>query len=526
MAMPAHVILRSTFRLGGDMAFTLRLDTSAPLYLQIGAGLRREIAAGTLPTGSRLPSSRELARDLGVSRITVDNAYAELIAEGILEARASVGTFVLPTWAPARGEGAIGDTPLPSWQARLTTKAPSVRDRMLRQVLRGPLTDDTISFAWGAGDPRLSPSGEFRRLLGEVLDADGATALGPEHSDGYPPLRAALADYLRQLGLDVGADDVVVTSGTQQAIGLVCDALLRPGDTVVVEAPTWPGVLDALETRGLRVVGVPLDSEGLRVDVLEAVLEREQPRLVYTVPTFHNPTGSVMSAVRRRELVALAHRHGLPILEDDHVREVRFGSPIPPPLAAFDTHGVVIHAGSFTKSLLPALRLGYVVARGPLHERLVTLKRAADLFSSSLLQRALCRYLISGAIRRHWKYVSRVYRRRHAAMLRALEQYFPPGSTWTGVAGGLVMWVGVPPGVSVAALYDDARRAGVTFVAGAAFYHEPADQPFLRLNFAAVDESQIERGIPILGRLVWHYIDGSSRLQAPFTDGPGRCPPA
>ena len=506
------------------MAFTLQPGSTVPLYRQIDAGLRHEIADGTLAAGTRLPSSRQLARDLGVSRITVENAYAELIAEGLLEARAGTGTFVLPPW-PAASPCSVAAAPLPPWQARLATAAPSVRDQMLRQVLRGPIVDDRISFAWGAGDPRLAPVDEFRRLLSDVLDSDGAAALGPEHSDGYPPLRATLAGYLRQLGLAVTPEEILVTSGTQQAIGLVCNALLRAGETVVVEAPTWPGVLDALEARGLRVVGVPLDAEGMCADALAAALEREHPSLIYTVPTFHNPTGSVMSAPRRREIVALAHRHGVPILEDDHVREVRFGSPIPPPLAAFDPHGAVIHTGSFTKSLLPALRLGYIVAHGPLRERLVTLKRTADLFSSTLLQRALCRYLDGGAIRRHWKHVSRVYRRRHVAMLRALARHFPPEATWTGVEGGLVLWVGVPRSVSVAVLFEDARRAGVTFVAGAAFYPVPADQPFLRLNFAAVDEDQIERGIAVLGRLLRQYLDSPAPLSEQVAMSMGLHPP-
>jgi DNA-binding transcriptional MocR family regulator len=498
------------------MTFALQPDSDRPLYRQIGAGLRDEIAAGTLAVGARVPSSRQLARDLGVSRITVDNAYAELVAEGLLEARAGAGTFVLPILAPTEAGATTLPAPLPPWQARLAADGPSLRDQMLRQVLRGPIVDDTISFAWGAGDPRLAPLNEFRRLLSEVLDNDGAAALGPEHSEGYPPLRAALATYLRQFGLAVAPEEVLVTSGTQQAIALVCDALLRPGDTVVVELPTWPGVLDILESHRLRIVGVPLDAEGLRADALAAVLERERPGLIYTVPTFHNPTGGVMGAPRRRAVVALAQRHGVPILEDDHVREVHFGNPIPPPLAAFDPYGTVIHSGSFTKSLLPALRLGYIVARGPLYERLVTLKRGADLFSSTLLQRALCRYLEGGQIRRHWKHVSRIYRRRHAAMLSALARHFPPGTTWTGVAGGLVLWVGVPPQLSVTALFEDAVRAGVTFVAGAAFYPVPADQPFLRLNFAAVDEAQIERGIAVLGQLIQQHIE---RHPAPRPEG-------
>jgi DNA-binding transcriptional MocR family regulator len=252
----------------------------------------------------------------------------------------------------------------------------------------------------------------------------------------------------------------------------------------------------------------------MQTEPLVAAVEREHPRLIYTVPTFQNPTGAVMSAQRRRMLCALAARHEVPVLEDDHVREVRFGQPIPPPLAAFDRRGNVIHAGGFTKSLIPALRIGYVVAHGPLREALIARKRAADLFGSALMQRALASFLESGAVARHWRRVSRVSGRRHAAMLRALEHHFPPGSRWSGVSGGLVLWVRVPEGVSVAALHDSALAAGVGFARGAAFFPEPAEQPFLRLNFAAVEEAEIERGIAILGGLVHDQL-GHGGLDPP-----------
>ena len=494
------------------MDFALQVGIDAPLYQQIREGLRREIAAGTLAAGTRLPSSRLLARDLGVSRITVTTAYAELEADGVIESRGGAGTFVLPPWPLAAHHAPPPVTDVwPAWQEGLGQRSNPERDRMLSQVLRGPLGPDTINFSWGAGDPRLVPTTEFRRVLTEVLDQDGAAALGPEHADGYPPLRQHLTGYLRLLGLDVVPDDVLITAGTQQVIAMVAATLVQPGDRVVVEAPTWPGALDAFQARGAEIVSVPVDADGMRVDLLEVILERERPCLIYTIPTFQNPTGAVMSAARRRALVTLAARYGIPILEDDHVREVRFGDPIPPPLAAFDRHGNVIHASSFTKSLIPALRLGYVVARGPLRDWLTSLKRTSDLFSSTLMQRALCRYLEQGAVQRHWKRVSRVYRHRHETMQAALAEHFPAGSTWSGVAGGIVVWVGVPPGVSVSRLYGEALQAGASFVAGEAFFAEPADQPFLRLNFAALDEDQIERGITILGRVLHDHLDGPAR---------------
>jgi GntR family transcriptional regulator / MocR family aminotransferase len=491
---------------------TLQPSGTRPLYEQISETLQREIADGTLPAGTRLPSSRQLARDLRVSRITVVTAYAELEAAGAIEARAGSGTYVLPPWMPPQTGGRIGETAafpsasaLPPWQRDLVHPVNAEREATLAHVLRGPLTPDTIGFAWGAGDPRLIPMTEFRRALADVLDRDGPSALGPEGGAGYPPLRHWLADYLRQNGLVATPDDILVTGGTQQTISLVAATLLQPGDRVITEVPTWPGALEVFEAAGARVIAIPLDRGGIQLDRLVEALDHEQPRLIYTVPTFQNPTGSVMSALRRRALCALADQYGVPILEDDHVREVRFGQPIPPPLAAFDRRGDVIHAGGFTKSLIPSLRIGYVVARGPLREALIARKRTADLFGSALMQRALTSFLESGAVARHWRRVSRVYHRRHAVMLHALERHFPPGSQWSGVSGGLVLWVRVPGGISVAALHDDAVAAGVGFARGAAFFSKPADQPYVRLNFAAVDEAHIERGIAVLGRLVQEH---------------------
>jgi DNA-binding transcriptional MocR family regulator len=248
-------------------------------------------------------------------------------------------------------------------------------------------------------------------------------------------------------------------------------------------------------------VPVPVDRDGMRLDALRLALARPA-RLIYTVPTFHNPTGAVMSAQRRHELAALAHERGIPVVEDDYLREVRFGSSVPPPLAAFDQNGNVIHLGSFSKSLLPTFRLGYVVVRGPLREQLLSVKRAADGGGSALMQRALAGILQSGALARHWKRASRIYRRRQAAMAAALRRHLPPGARWTAATGGVLMWVRVPNGVSVDALLTEATAAGVNYAPGSAFFVTPNDQPFIRLTYAVLDEPDIERGIATLGRVM------------------------
>jgi 2-aminoadipate transaminase len=209
-----------------------------------------------------------------------------------------------------------------------------------------------------------------------------------------------------------------------------------------------------------------------------------------------------MPLARRRELVRLARRHGVPILEDDALREVRFGSPLPPALAALDTSGNVICVGSFSKSVMPAARLGYLVAPPRLLEWAVERKRSRDLFCSPLLQRAMAAYLQSGEAVRHWKRVSRIYAQRQRAMAEALRRHFPREASWRPPEGGPVMWVRLPEGLSVRALFEDAMRSGVTFAPGEAFFVAPADQPCIRLNFAALDPARIEDGIQRLGALV------------------------
>ena len=476
--------------------------SDVPLYLRIRDDLKRQITSGALAPGTKLPSTRQLAADLRVSRITATNAYAELEAEGLIEPRTGSGTYVAACWpAQAQREDAPRREP-PRWQGVLDAGVHPIRDAVLSEAARPVGAEDVISFARARGDARLFPVRLLRRMTADALSSDWPGALEYESSRGYGPLREVLSRYLRQQGIAATADDVLITSGAQQAIDLIARALIRPGDRVVVEAPAYPGALEAFEARGAELIGVPLDGDGMSAAGLERALGRRQPRLIYAVPTFHNPTGQVMSAARRREVVALAERFCVPVLEDEYLREVRFGSPVPPPLAAFDQHGNVIHVGSFSKSLAPSLRLGYVVAgQTPLRDTLDTLKRAADVCTSPLLQRVVCRLLESGVVYSHWKRVSRIYRRRQAAMAAALQRYFPAGTTWTSAAGGLVMWVGVPAAVSVTRLFEEARSQGVSFAAGAAFFPEPADQPFMRLNFAALDEAQIERGIAILGRL-------------------------
>ena len=473
-----------------------------PLYRKVQDQLVGAILRGSMPAGSRLPSVRGLAKDLGVSRVTVEAAYEALEAQGLIEARARSGTYVTGFLGQPPTHAEAARVPVLPWEARIAPSANAARDRMLNQVFRGVSVEDTIPMAWGAGDPALFPVEPFRLIINRILRRSGGAALGPEETQGHRGLREAFAAYLRKLDIPATADTILVTSGSQQSVDLVVSALVRPGDRVAVEDPTWPGALGALEAAGAAIVGIPVDDHGMRMDALENALAAGDVRLIYTIPTYHNPTGTVMPVSRRRELVRLARRHGVPVLEDDALREVRFGSPLPPALSALDPSGNVLCVGSFSKSLMPAARLGYLVAPPALLRWAVERKRSRDMFCSPLLQRAMAAYLESGEAVRHWKRVSRVYGQRALVMTQALARHFPAGSKWHRPSGSPVLWVRIPEAVSARALFEEAMREGVTFAPGEAFFVNPADQPYIRLNFAALDERKIERGIAKLGALV------------------------
>jgi DNA-binding transcriptional MocR family regulator len=484
------------------MVLELQRDSKRPMYLQIKEALRSEIVSGKFPAGACLPSSRQLAEELGVSRITVTNAFAELEADGLVQGDARRGVFVLPLWEKTMPSVPATVKLTPAWQQSLGTDADLEKEYARLILMRLARGGSTIPFNALRHDLDALPTSEFRHALSEVLRDEGGAALDYTENEGYLPLRQTLAQYLQRLGIRTDAGDILITSGGQQAIALLAQALVRPGDKVVVENPTYPNALTAFRVRHARLIGVPVDSDGMCIDILQQIIKKESPSLIYTVPTFHNPTGAVMSATRRRELVTLAHDYKVPVVEDDYMREIRFGSPIPPPVAAFDRHGDVIHIGTFSKSLMPSLRLGYIVARGDLMRRLVVLKRSMDISSSSLIQRALYRYLASGAVQKHWKRVSRLCRRRQMTLLASLKKHFPAQARWSEVEGGYATWVSLPQGISVRKLLDESIKLGVDFAPGEIFFVEPADQPFLRLGFAPVKEAQIERGVKILGELI------------------------
>lgn len=475
---------------------------TTPQYLRIAALVRDRIVAGDLQPGERLPPVRALATELHVGRHTVEEAYAELAAEGLIESRIGQGTFVAAPYPDQPGEAAPPPA-APGWvsghREPIVTREAISAHQVLREALRPDRRPDQISFILGAPAADLFPVGELQRALNAALREEGAEALGYEPTEGYGPLRAAVARHLLGLGVHAAPDQVIMTSGAQQAIDLTLRALTTPGDYVVAESPTYLGILDACEANGVRLIGVPMDDEGMEVARLAPLLDTYHPKLLITIPNSHNPTGITMSLPRRRALLALAAEHRLPVMEEDAYGELRYGGQPAPRLRALPGGEEVIYVSSFSKVMLPGLRLGYLLASREVQSRVIFIKQASDRASGSLVQRAIFRCLESRRLRSYVQSVSRRCRERRDAMLAALEHHLPPGTRWTIPDGGLYLWVRLPEGMSALELYRAALANGVVVAPGGAYFPEADDHPFIALNFAAQPPDRIAEGIRRLG---------------------------
>lgn len=479
------------------MRISLDRESSVPVYRQIQNFLREQIQSGALPPEAQLPATRELAASLGVSRTTTINAYAELEAEGLVYGRHGSGTFVaasLPEPPEPSGEYLSRDD-WPMWQQDLFKQKWWVSGQNAESLEASLADSDHISFSGGLGATDLFPVDDLRKVLREVLHRDGSAALDYGDRAGYPPLRATMAQILTAQGIPAHPDQVLVTSGSHQALSMVAWLLLRPDDVVLVENPTYAGAVELFRAMNVRLLGVPVDEQGMQVSQVEDALRTVRPRLIYTIPTFHNPTGVCMSSARRRQLVALASRYDVPILEDDFAGDLRYEGRARPALKTLDPGGYVIYVSTFSKVLMPALRVGFLVAQGPVYEQLLAYKRFSDLATSNLMQRALEAYITVGRYQAHLRRACREYRRRRDAMLAALARHAPTGTRWVRPQGGLFLWLQLPDGLFSDVLYPMAVEEGVSFAPGSLFFPGQRKQPTLRLNFVSHPPEVIESGI-------------------------------
>ena len=485
------------------MRIPLDRQSQIPLYQQIKTYLRQGILSGSLAPDTRLPASRQLAEDLGVNRITVENAYAELEAEGLVISKLGSGTYVLQPDQLLPFPKNNFDTAWPLWQQNLSIHDQTGRNK-LSEIEPAPKRDfRLISFASGIGDANMFPAEEFRKVLQSVMRRDGIAALDYGERSGYGPLRESISHILASQGLHTQPENILITAGSQQALSLVSQLLLNPGDVILVESPTYSGALDLFRALGFKVIGIPIDEQGMQVEALEKLLQQYHPKLIYTIPNFHNPTGTCLNGTRRRQLLVLADRYNVPILEDDFVGDLRYEGRTQPALKALDPGGRVIYVSTFSKMLMPGLRVGFLAADGPVYDSLVNFKRVNDLATSTLIEHALEAYVTVGRYQAHLHRSCQIFRKRRDVMAAAIKRYLPTSVRFDLPQGGLFIWLQLPKDLISEELLPLAREEGVEFAPGSPFFPEKIkSSSWLRLNFVAQAPSEIEEGIKRLGKAI------------------------
>jgi 2-aminoadipate transaminase len=390
-----------------------------------------------------------------------------------------------------------------TWADRFAQRTAGLTSSAIRELLKLTERPEIISFAGGLPAPEAFPVAAVEAACRLVLERHGATALQYGATEGYLPLRELLVRHMGRYGIEATPDDVLITSGAQQALDLVGKLLINPGDHVVVEEPTYLGALQAFRVYQAQFLSVPMDGEGIRLDRLEGAL-RCGPKFLYALPNFQNPSGVTLGRDRRRRLVELASHYGVPIVEDDPYGQLRYeGEHLPPLMTMAETPAQsVLYLGTLSKILGPGLRIGWVVAPPEVIRRLGQLKQGADLHTSTFTQMVAYETARGGFLDAHIRHVRQVYGRRRDAMVRALEAHFPEEVRWTRPEGGLFLWVTLPPELDSSSLFARALQEKVAFVPGAPFFAGEGGASSLRLNFSYSSPQRIEEGIARLGKVI------------------------
>ncbi len=467
-------------------------DSIVPLYRQIYEHLREAILAGTLPESTRLPPERTMAERLAVNRSTIVHAYRELVGEGLIEQRVGSGSRVVPQLRggqPERAAGVPWWVTLPPWRVG---EFPNVLGELAAKHEAG-----RISFVQGVAPDEPSPLGELAKSFARVA-RDPRCVLSYGDSEGYEPLRAAIAARMKARGAaGIAPGGIIVLTGSTQGIAIVAQSLAEPGDEIIVESPSYPGALQVFQINGLRAIPVTVDDEGMRVDHIEAILRTRRPRFIYTMPSLHNPTNATMNEDRRERLATIARRAGVPIVEDDPYGPL--GPPGTPLVALAPDH--VVYISTFSKTIAPSLRVGWLAAPRTVLERLLLRKQAYDMATSLYVQAAVADYLERG-------YDAHVEQLRNELLVRrtiadaAIAEHWPVSLKVSRPNGGFYLWTSTPRELRARALLDASERLGASFLFGEAFFANSGGDHYFRLALTAVARSEIGEGIRRIGEAI------------------------
>ncbi|NTV90031.1 MAG: PLP-dependent aminotransferase family protein [Clostridiales bacterium] len=507
-------------------------ESKKTLSLQIYEGLRSMLEKGILLPDTRLPSVRALSGVLGVNQVTIVTAFKRLEAEGLVISKPGSGTyaagFPIDYTSASMASDHIASAYFPGHSSEISTTgsssgavssfAFSIQDEVFQSedsgFLQSPtgMDETSVNFASATPTPDLFPVDDFKASLDEALDRDRGNAFSYQENLGFAPLRESIAWLLEKSGLTAAADDIHIISGAQQGIDIISKAMLRQGDFILTESPTYTGAIAAFKSRHAQTADVQINPDGPDMSILEYNIRKYSPRFYYTIPTFHNPTGFSYSNEKRQVLLELADKYDFYIIEDDYVSELDYEGRCYSSLKSMDRSGRVVFIRSFSKIFMPGLRLGFMVVPRRLSESLMAAKHTADISTSGLIQRAFDLYIKNGCWDKHFDFMFNTYKNRYEIMTSAIEASMPSGCSYIRPGGGLNLWISLPYGFPVNSLANHAAGQGIAFAPGRLFYSGNAHQAVnnLRLSFAAVDSAKIKTGIDKLFTLIGRYSDSAA----------------
>ncbi|PZR66390.1 MAG: hypothetical protein DLM63_09265 [Solirubrobacterales bacterium] len=468
------------------------------------------IETGELAPGAQLPPTRALAETAGINQLTAGRAYKRLQEMGLVVSGVGRGTFVRETAALHR-DRAQGGGSASAWQTyALPEERDSAAGRMVGDLAQHVEREDLIALSAGYPPSELFPLEQLRDATAAVLAEQGPASFHYAPVEGLTDLRVQLAALGRRRGSSDDPDCILVTTGARQALTLATRAVLRPGDAVACESPTFMGVIEALGVTGAELLPVPIDEHGLDIDALEHLLARHEIRLLAIQSRLQNPTGADLSEERRRRLVELAQRHSFFILEDSVYADLRYEGTGPPSLRALDPDHVIA-ADSLSKTLSPGLRSGWIAASGPVLDRIIVEKRNDDTHSPTLTQQIVARFLADGHYEPQLELARRMHRERRDALLAAIGRHMGDLALFTPPAGGGHVWLTLRSAVDEAQLYRQALAAGVSFTPGSTMLVERARATHMRLSFSMLAPDQLEEGVRLLAGVVRSVEAGAGR---------------
>ncbi len=475
--------------------FPIHIDkkSKSPIYQQLGDALHDLIEQEILKPNMKLPPIRTFAEHLKINNVTVVNAYKYLENKGVVYSQMGSGTYVSPL--------PIKETPSSIFLEQLDSN---------EKDLTTP-EQNTINFVTLSPPTDLFPVDDFKALFNTVLERDKGNAFNYQESQGYLPLRESVCDYLHHYGIQTSPDKIQIISGAQQGIDILSKALLRYGDILFVESPTYHGAIAAFQSRGGRIIEIPIEKDGMDLKVLENYMKLYHPKFIYVMTYFQNPTGISYSVDKKRALLNLAEQYDTYIIEDDYLSDFTYSSRPIVSLKALDHRNRVIYIKSFSKILMPGLRLGFLVLPKSILQSVLSAKHTSDISTSGIIQRTFDLYLRSDLWKKHSKDMQNIYKDRYACLLTEIENLLLEYVSYIPPEGGLSIWLQLKDHYSIEEICNRLLSYGVIVSPGSLFSFNTSTLPYIRISFATVDNEHIKKGIQIFYDVLKEYQENNKK---------------